>query len=214
MIKLIQGTDGFRYVSEMSALFRLRAKVFKERLDWDVVVAEGMERDAFDELNPLYLLSYDDAGVLRGTVRLLPTLGPNMLSDVFRSLLPQNQEVRSASIWECSRFAVDHEVLNVKRSGRTINVTTAELLLGMTEVGVEAGLKFIVAVVDMHMERVLKRAECHCDRIGPPKLFGKVYAVAGLWETNEKMLRNLQKASGISGSVVDRGDIYRLREAA
>ena len=34
-------------------------KPFIERLGWEVVVKDGYERDRFDDLNPLYLVSVD-----------------------------------------------------------------------------------------------------------------------------------------------------------
>lgn len=168
MIRLIQATECHHFPRQIDAMHRLRAKVFHDRLGWDVNVSDGRERDEFDNANPLYLLAEDVAGNVRGTVRLLPTLGPNMLSDVFAQLLPPAQSVRSAVVWESSRFSVDHEALS-ERSDKLINRTTAELLCGMTEVGMRVGLEFIVSVVDVHMERVLKRANCHCERIGEPR---------------------------------------------
>jgi acyl homoserine lactone synthase len=176
-------------------------------------VENGKEVDQFDKLDPLYLLSQDAQGMIRGSVRLLPTTGPNMLSDVFPELLPANQSVRSSRIWESSRFSVDHEAL-AERSDKLINRTTAELLCGMTEVGMRAGLDFIVSVVDVHMERVLKRANCHCERLGQPQKIGKVTTVAGLWEIGDELLGNLREASGIVGSVVFDEDLQRVDLAA
>jgi acyl homoserine lactone synthase len=197
----------------MDAMHRLRARVFAERLAWSVKVENGWEVDQFDKLDPLYLISEDADGRIRGTVRLLPTTGPNMLSDVFSQLLPPNQSVRSPRIWESSRFSVDHEAL-AERSDKLINRTTAELLCGMTEVGMRAGLDFIVSVVDVHMERVLKRANCHCERLGEPKKIGKVTTIAGLWEIGDELLNNLRQASGIEGPVVVEEDLLRVDLAA
>jgi acyl homoserine lactone synthase len=197
----------------MDAMHRLRARVFAERLAWSVKVENGWEVDQFDKLDPLYLVSEDAGGRIRGTVRLLPTTGPNMLSDVFFELLPANQSVRSPRIWESSRFSVDHEAL-AERSDKLINRTTAELLCGMTEVGMRAGLDFIVSVVDVHMERVLKRANCHCERLGEPKKIGKVTTIAGLWEIGDELLNNLRQASGIEGPVVVEEDLLRVDLAA
>lgn len=213
MIRLIQATERHHFPRQIDAMHRLRAKVFHERLGWDVKVVDGWERDDFDDANPLYLIAEDPDGRVRGSVRLLPTLGPNMLSDVFSVLLPENQSVRSAVIWESSRFSVDHEAL-AERSDKLINRTTAELLCGMTEVGMRVGLDYIVSVVDVHMERVLKRANCHCDRIGEPRKIGKVTTVAGLWEIGNELLSNLHAASGITGSVLEGADPERIGFAA
>jgi N-acyl-L-homoserine lactone synthetase len=64
----------------------------------------GYERDRFDDENPLYLVSVDpDTEEYWGSLRLLPTTGPNMLRDVFPQLL-DGDYIESATIWECSRI--------------------------------------------------------------------------------------------------------------
>ena len=73
------GTDS----KALEDMHRLRHRVFKERLRWDVQSKNGMERDEYDDLDAIYLLAYDDNEILRGTWRLLPTTGRYMLRDVF-----------------------------------------------------------------------------------------------------------------------------------
>src|ERR1700690_3970269 len=87
MMKLIEGSYASFFPKEMDAMFRNRAETFSERLGWEVVVKDGYERDAFDDANPLYLVSVDpDTEEYWGSLRLLPTTGPNMLRDVFPQL--------------------------------------------------------------------------------------------------------------------------------
>jgi acyl homoserine lactone synthase len=107
MITLIQGANRAYYPYEIDAMHRLRAQVFHERLGWDAKVENGWETDEYDDLNPLYLISEDDHGEIRGAVRLLPTTGPNMLADVFSDLLPDGQAVRSATIWGSRSWNAD-----------------------------------------------------------------------------------------------------------
>src|SRR5438874_2340457 len=52
-------------------MHRLRGRVFKERLDWDVSVAGGLEIDQYDSFKPTYLLALEQSDVV-GCVRLLP----------------------------------------------------------------------------------------------------------------------------------------------
>lgn len=86
MIVIINGSERDRYRGLINDMHRQRARVFKDRLGWDVEVRDGMEVDWLDDENPLYLISVDDeTGRLRGSLRLLPTTGPNMLRDIFRN---------------------------------------------------------------------------------------------------------------------------------
>jgi len=108
MIIALNGSDKADYPHYFNAMHRIRAEVFATRLNWDVRVENGFERDRFDDVNPLYLISIDErTGRVRGSVRLMPTTGPNMLRDVFPSLIPNEEIVESATIWECSRFSIE-----------------------------------------------------------------------------------------------------------
>ena len=70
----------------IAGMHRLRYRVFKERLGWDVSVVGDKEIDAFDGLGPTYLLVVTDSRKVVGSARLLPTNGPNMLADTFPEL--------------------------------------------------------------------------------------------------------------------------------
>ncbi len=92
-VKLIAGHDAGAHPDLIDQMFRLRARVFKERLDWNVAVANGRERDMFDDLHPLYVLAIDEFGRVAATFRLLRTMGPHMLADAFQELLPVGHQV-------------------------------------------------------------------------------------------------------------------------
>src|SRR5262245_60561578 len=202
MILLIQGSDRHLYPCEIASMHRLRAKVFHERMKWPVEVVDGQEFDAFDNLNPLYILVVGPNGTVDGSARLLPTTGPTMLSDVFPDLVGPGQQIRSPTIWESSRFSVHQEDLS-RRPDKLINRATAELLCGIVEVGIRSGLEFIVSVVDVSVERLLRQAGCPCDRVGKPRRIGDALAVAGLFEMSDELLAGIHRASGITGSVLD-----------
>ncbi len=94
-------------VMDMEEMHRLRFRVFKERLQWDVHTVSGMERDEFDDLDCIYILAFAETGCLVGTWRMLPTTGPYMLRDVFSDLMEDQALPCDRKIWECSRFAVE-----------------------------------------------------------------------------------------------------------
>ncbi|MEI2388056.1 acyl-homoserine-lactone synthase [Breoghania sp. JC706] len=206
MIRLIQGIDRASHSFEIDRMHTIRRQVFHDRLGWDVKLDDGWEIDEFDDCNPLYLLSIDpETDDVRGSVRLLPTTGPNMLRDVFSNLLEPGMEVASGLIWESSRFSVDPEyACAAERNSCQINQLTAELLLGMAEVGKLIGLSHIVSVYDAMMARIFRRAGCQAETIGRPQRFGKVMAYAGLFATDDEMINALRAAGGISGSVLEK----------
>jgi N-acyl-L-homoserine lactone synthetase len=204
MIRLIQGAQRSEFPPEIDAMHRIRAMVFADRLGWEVEVKSGWEIDRFDDANPLYLLSIDEmTGTVRGSLRLLPTTGPNMLRDVFSCLLPDEEIVESATVWESTRFSV-HPDYVAERSPNRLNRTTGELLAGIVEVGMLAGLTEVVSVYDARMARILKSAGCPAEIVGTPQRIGEVMTYAGLFEISQNMLTNIREASGIMESVLER----------
>src|SRR5579864_9650162 len=128
MLKLVEGSYASFFPREMDAMFRNRAETFSDRLGWEVVVKDGYERDAFDDANPLYLVSVDPkTNEYWGSLRLLPTTGPNMLRDVFPFLLEEGEYIESATIWESSRICAVSADGQPQRSRNGVNFVLSEL---------------------------------------------------------------------------------------
>jgi N-acyl-L-homoserine lactone synthetase len=205
MLKLIEGSYASFFPKEIDAMFRNRAETFSDRLGWKVVVKDGYERDLFDDANPLYLVSVDpDTEEYWGSLRLLPTTGPNMLRDVFPHLL-DGEYIESATIWESSRICIAAARSQLERSKNTANCVLSELILGIGEVAVAAGLTQIVSVFDARMFRVLRAAGSNPQVIGTPQRIGGVMCYAGLFDTGEGPLRAFRAATGIEHSVLAPG---------
>ena len=203
MLKQIEGSRASFFPKEMDAMFRNRAFTFSERLGWDVAVKDGYERDVFDDANPLYLVSVDPiSGEYWGSVRLLPTTGPNMLRDVFPFLLGNGEFIESATIWECSRICVSTVEGQPERRRNGVNLALGELLAGIGEVALTAGLTQIVGVFDARIYRVLRNAGCNPQIIGRPRRIGGTMSYAGLFDTGEGPLLAFREALGITGSVL------------
>ncbi len=206
MIIAINGANNNAHSGLLDQMYRLRAEVFHERLGWDVTVKNGKERDQFDDANPMYLISIDSYGSIKGSLRLLPTTGPNMLGNVFQELLNDGEVVESPLIWESTRFCVSRSAA-AEITGKRLNRTTGELLAGLVEVSIMAGLISVVSVFDGMMKRILSQAGYPADIIGEPKRIGKCMTYAGLFPVDISALRRIQEASGIEGSVLEEKNI-------
>src|SRR5574337_477043 len=203
MLKLIEGSYSSFFPRESDAMFKNRAEVFSARLGWDVVVNNGYERDRFDDLTPLYLVSVDpETEGYWGSLRLLPTTGPNMLRDVFPQLLDDNGHIESATIWESSRIcAIDVEGQPDRGRGG-VNYVLSELILGVGEVGVIAGLTQIVSVFDARVLRILRSIGCRPQIIGRPQRIGAVMCYAALFDIDESAMNAHRKELGIGPTVL------------
>ncbi len=84
MIVVVEEYNAHKYSNLMDEMFRLRARVFHDRLGWDVQVKDGRERDRYDEESPVYIIYADEKGrEVKGSMRLLPTTGPNSSGRLF-----------------------------------------------------------------------------------------------------------------------------------
>ena len=156
-------------------MHKLRAKVFKDRLGWEVPILSGMEIDGYDALEPLYMMIRESgAGALRGCWRLLPTEGPYMLKDSFTTLLHGQDAPQDARIWELSRFAIETD----GRSCFGFSEVTMESIAQIISYGYSSGLDQYVTVTTVAIERLLRRAGVVTRRFGTPLQIGVEKAVA------------------------------------
>ncbi|MGO9744476.1 MAG: acyl-homoserine-lactone synthase [Roseiarcus sp.] len=203
MIRLVPASEKCRFAREIDAMFRSRANTFSDRLGWEVVVKNGYEQDRFDELDPLYVISVDpESGEYWGSLRLLPTTGPNMLRDVFPQLLGEEAQVADATIWESSRICATTCSDQPERMKNWLNYALCELLLGVGEVAIPVGLNNIVSVFDARMLRVLRGTGCNLTIIGAPQRIGKVMSYAALFDVGPGALENFKEYLGVDRSVL------------
>lgn len=201
MMQLITADYFGNFIGEIAEMHRLRYRVFRERLDWDVQVSGDMEIDAFDALQPCYLLQRADDGRIQGCVRLLPSTGSTMLHDTFPVLLDGTRAPSSPTIWESSRFALDVGT-DAPKAAHGLATATYELFAGMIEFGLSRQLTEIVTVTDARMERILRRAGWPLRRIGKPHPLGSTLAVAGYLDVSTLALARVQTAGGLHGPVL------------
>jgi acyl homoserine lactone synthase len=183
-------------------MFRLRARVFADRLGWEVKVEDGKEMDEFDRLDPAYVVGLDEEGHVVSCVRALQTTGPHMLSDVFQDILDGEPPLRSAQLWESTRFCVDTNRLGGGKARNSVSWATCELMIGSLEFAQRSGIRDIVTVIDPVMNRVLKRSDCApYGYVGKTTPMGKVSAMAALLDCTDERIGRIRAFAGIEHDV-------------
>lgn len=208
MILVIDSLNKHEFPEILDDMFRLRGRVFGGRLGWEVNVTDGREIDAFDGLDPIYVIGLDEAGHVISCARALQTTGPHMLADVFSAILCGEPPLRSANLWESTRFCVDTERLSLGRGTvkGTVSHATCELMIGSLEYLRSCGITDIVTVIDPVMDRVLKRSDnAPYGYVGETVPMGKVPAMAALLDTGEERVDRVRAFAGIEGSVFAEG---------
>ncbi|TCS62487.1 acyl-homoserine-lactone synthase [Varunaivibrio sulfuroxidans] len=208
MIDVIRGEEIARRTLDMDAMFRQRHRVFKERLGWRVVSRDGREKDDYDDLNPIYLLAFDDCGALIGSARILPSTGRYMLKDTFPQLLDGTPPPVDPQIWEGSRLAVDipnfpdedgapsrHRVLMAHRA-------IAEIFCAVVETCLAYDVRAFMTVYDLRVARIYARLGCVPRWQSRRHLIGDTVTFASRFDINPQVLKNIQHVSGVGGSVI------------
>lgn len=210
MIIVIDALNKDRFSDVLEEMFQLRARVFGGRLGWDVEVTDGKEIDQFDHLDPAYVIGLDDDGHVVACVRALQTTGPHMLSDVFQVLLDGEPPMRSATLWESTRFCVDTQRLGGGASMKAVSLATCELMIGSLEYAKRSGITDIITVIDPVINRVLKRSDnAPYDYVGSTKQMGKVAAMAALLDCTDERINRVRAFSGIDHDVFVSDDEVR-----
>jgi acyl homoserine lactone synthase len=186
MARILTNADRDAYPDLFDQMFRARAEVFHKRLRWNVVVRNGWEIDRYDENeDPVYLVTIEGSRTISGSLRLLPTTGPTMLSNEFANFFDEPIDVESPTAWECTRFCI-HPFNPGCETRRQIST---RLLIGLCELCLLSGVEQIVAVYENCMSRVY-------GRIGwVPTVLATACRgnlTVGIWDVSEQALNDMR----------------------
>ncbi len=149
--------------ADLQQAYRLRHRVFAERLGWVPATEDGKEMDMYDLWGvTVGLFGYD--GVLLGMARLLPSSGKFMLENEFGALLHDSHTIRKASdTAEITRLAVNPDIRDAKLSSRIM----LGVLKGIYQWAVENEIRYYYLEVEHRFLRALRMLGFPCEPIGP-----------------------------------------------
>jgi len=150
-----------------AALAHYRHRIFVEQLGWSLPSADDrFERDQYDRDDTVYVVAYDESGAICGCARLLPTMRPYLLQELFSFLLADGIEPpKAAEVWELSRFAASGaDGLLSDESGAW---AVQPMLASVVECAVKLGARQLIGVTFLSMERLFRRIGVHAHRAGP-----------------------------------------------
>lgn len=193
MFLLVQAHEYHKHAKLLDQSFRLRKRVFADRLGWKVSVSGPFERDSYDDLHPAYLLWCDeDRQQLYGSVRLMPTTGPTLLYDVFRDTFPDACDLVAPGIWEGTRMCVDEDAIARDFPDMRADRAFCMLLLALCEVALENGIHTMISNYEPHLRRVYQKAGAEFDELGRSDGYGRFPVCCGAFEVSERVLRKMR----------------------
>jgi len=192
MIIVVEGHNAHKYSGLIDQMFKLRARVFRDQLRWDVQVTDGRERDRYDDDNPVYLMDIDDdRHEIRGSLRLLPTTGPTLLADFFSDTQPDGASLSAPTIWECTRFCLNEETLGSYRQGGLL-FASGVLISALGDLAIDAGIESIIGNFDASMLRLYRRLGCEVEVLGSTSRYGRP-TYLGLFPISKSVRRRVRK---------------------
>ncbi len=192
MIQVVRGVLHDPRFSERYAqqMYRLRYKVFHERLGWDVKVENEMEFDHFDDAHSVYVLLVDDQDdSVCGGWRLRPTTRHNMLADVFPQMLHGNPAPNHRRVWEISRFAIDTSA-SERTAGFSMGEAARLMVQDLIRFCIDNDVTQCVLVTTLAVERLVNSTGLVLHRFGPPIRVGRALTVA-CWVDNDAHARHV-----------------------
>jgi N-acyl-L-homoserine lactone synthetase len=142
----------------LHAMFVLRAASF---CAWRLPVnAAGEERDRFDDMSPVYVISHHH-GYVNGALRLLPSTGPTLFEEAFADSSPDGAGLSHPGLWECSRLC------SQSADG------TRTLLLAVADLAPQAGIETLIGNIDDRMQRLYRSMGLTLHVLGHTDRYGK-----------------------------------------
>jgi len=181
-------------------MFRLRAKVFRDELQW--VEFEGdCERDTYDRMNPVYVMHTDPLGIhLYACGRLMPTSGPTLLADVFGDTVP-DADFASPFVWEITRLCIDDEKIRAHGLDAQRMTILRSLHVAALEFGLRNGVETYLANFDALRLRMWRRMNVHFDVIGTSEAFSTRVHL-GVTECSAAVLADARARLGLEGALL------------
>ncbi|NTA35583.1 acyl-homoserine-lactone synthase [Agrobacterium salinitolerans] len=205
MYLLVQAHEYHKHAELLDQSFRLRKRVFVDRLGWDVSVSDHRERDRYDELHPAYLLWCDeDRQQLYGSVRLMPTTGPTLLYDVFRATFPDACDLMAPGIWEGTRMCIDEDAIYRNMPELRLDRAFCLLLLALCETALAHGIHTMVSNYEPHMRRVYQKAGAELDELGGSSGYGRFPVCCGAFEVSHRVLIAMRSKLQVNESLYRR----------
>ena len=191
MIVVVEQHNSHQHSDLLDKMFRLRTRIFHDQLGWDVQVADGRERDKYDDERPVYIIYTDDhRRKVKGSLRLLPTTGPTLLADFFSDTVPDAVNLRAPTIWECTRFCLNEKALEKDQEGLLFASTV--LIIALGDLAINTGIESIIGNFDSSMLRLYRRLGCEVEVLGSTSRYGQPIYL-GLHPISQSIVRRIKK---------------------
>lgn len=208
MVCVIEGTHAQHYAHELDLLYQLRHKIFVEERGWkDLWKPDGREIDQFDNAAAIHFGVFRD-GKPVGYQRLLPTVGPHLLTEVYPWLCETRDIPRGPHIIEWGRTCVAKEY----RGGGRPNRISAELFLAFLEYCLPRGITECSGQSDQAYISGFLQLGFDIEPLGLPTHIDDGPVMAVLMRFSEATLEKTRNVVGIRHNVIEPDRVPAVEE--
>lgn len=209
----IDRTNRADYEAQIEEQFRIRHEIYVGERGWKALArSDGREIDAFDTADAIYLLGMTDDGQVVAGSRLVPSLKPHLMSEVFPALAPAGVP-RAADIFEWTRIFVVPALRSKGRPCRAAGI----VYCGILEYCLLRKINRLSVVCEPYWYQRLERLGWSPRLLGDPILHDGEPVVGITVEITNSALETTRRKYGITHSVLWRqtaGAISRRRRCA
>lgn len=197
MVSIVTNVEPRVWDRPLAEMHRDRKRVFVDRLGWDVaVVDDEFEVDQFDTTEAVYLIVPEDNGEGHlGSVRLLPTAKPHLLSDIFPHLCEEGAPT-GADVWEITRLCTRPDLEEPRLVRR-------QIMLALTEFALVRGIARYTCVTHLPFLSRLLAVGWECEPLGMPAQHGCGLVGAMSITITPATLPMLRAKTGVQHPVLD-----------
>lgn len=154
MIYIVSAENRRRFYHLLTEMHRQRKQVFIDQLKWRLDESAGLEIDAYDSEDAIYLI---EAATPRGGIsvsaRLLPTDRPHLLSEQFRDLC-ETPPPAGPNVWEATRFCPAPDTA----SGAPRRLMLGRIIAGIMETALLFGIDEVTYVASAALAPMAEEA--------------------------------------------------------
>jgi acyl-homoserine lactone synthase len=172
--------------------------VFVDEAGWNVPVVGGLEIDRYDRPDTTYLIakSASDSALVLASARLLPTITPHLMAELFANAC-RGPAPRGPAVWEVSRFCVSCEA----GSRRARLALLWEMVCAVIETALIFCVEQVIFVASAALLPLVLNCGWHAARLGPTLPDGDDEMTAVAAAITPAALRNVRSRFGIAGPV-------------
>jgi len=197
MIFIVTSENRRAFLAEIDEMHRQRKRVFVDRFGWNIPAVKDKEIDCYDRDETIYLIAKDvPEGPVVASVRLLPTVGPHLMIDLFRDACSTPPPCGPA-IWEVSRFCIAPEV----RSRRARISLVWDIVCGVSETALLFGIEHVTFATNSSLLPLVLDCGWSAAALGPALPDGNDEITAVAASITPDGLRNVRHRFGVSRPV-------------